>query len=846
MRTESPSRAKSKRRPRGLGGILSLGILAAAAAPAADRGSASREADRPKRAFGVCPPYKLRDEEGRVIDPVRGENATAPYSPKRTCGQEGCHDYAKITEGFHFTQGKGEPVPALMAERYRWVSAPGNYGGNWCSPAPLYRQLAAKSNPGGRGIDMTSFEFVTATCGNCHPGGGPLEFDRDGKRYDERMRDPASGLTPGGDNGFDGDYTKARWSETGVIEADCLLCHLPEYDFKRRNAQLALLNFRWAATEGAGFGQVTGSVKDGGTPQVSYDLKRFDKDGNALVHSVPEPRNETCLVCHAKPNWKKRGASFSPRTDVHIAAGIRCVDCHAAGSKAADPRIRAREAHQFGKGDCPSGWVRNDLDDTVRTCEDCHIAGWHNAPRASHAWLPPLHMEKLSCQACHIPARAVKSALVQASDVFNPAPYIEPPGKRIWVFYDQERNFWNHYGELEMFTAKDQPTNVTRPTLAVYKGKIYPVNRVHSAWVGWEEEGKTGLDMLFMRDFFGMWKAHRESGGAECPQLSAIRDDDGDGTLEVNRPEEIDALLAATREYLAKTGFPLEGKRLVWVSDDRAYASSKEWRTLPRLAHEATPYASVYKFSHDVAPARAALGSGGCTDCHARGSSFFERPVLATPFAPEDARPRWIPNYAILGYAPWEIRLGAFREGTLKPVLYGAIALAAGLLAILGLRELAVRREALSSRAARAWSWVALVAYAAGGAFVASSPELAEYMTARRFTADAAHFWIGAAVFLGALALSLDRPARWRGAPGGPAVLAIVWALLAFTGISGGLVLLKPPALAGLTRWAYTGFDLGTALLALGCVVLLVFRLSVVPRIRGAALDGPMDSRLRS
>ncbi|MBI4328099.1 MAG: hypothetical protein HY674_22945, partial [Chloroflexi bacterium] len=170
---------------------------------------------RPKRALGVCPPYKLKDEQGNVIDPVRGLNATAAYSPKQTCGAAGCHDYNKITEGFHFQQGKGEAVPALMAERYQWVSSPGNYGGTWCSPAPLYRQLAAKTNANARVVDMTSYEFVTATCGNCHPGGGPLEFDRDGKRYDTWMREPASGLSPGGDNRFDGDYFKARWSETG-------------------------------------------------------------------------------------------------------------------------------------------------------------------------------------------------------------------------------------------------------------------------------------------------------------------------------------------------------------------------------------------------------------------------------------------------------------------------------------------------------------------------------------------------------------------------------------------------------------------------------------------------------
>jgi len=67
------------------------------------------EAGYPKRAAGVCPPFKLLDEAGNVIDPVRGVNAEVPYSPRKTCGA--CHDYEKITQGFHFTQGKGEPVP---------------------------------------------------------------------------------------------------------------------------------------------------------------------------------------------------------------------------------------------------------------------------------------------------------------------------------------------------------------------------------------------------------------------------------------------------------------------------------------------------------------------------------------------------------------------------------------------------------------------------------------------------------------------------------------------------------------------------------------------------------------
>jgi hypothetical protein len=51
-------------------------------------------------------------------------------------------------------------------------------------------------------------------------------------------------------------------------------------------------------------------------------------------------------------------------------------------------------------------------------------------------------------------------------------------------------NFWNHYGELIVY-QQGQADDITRPTLMRYKGKIYPGNLVHSAWVGFEEEGKT-------------------------------------------------------------------------------------------------------------------------------------------------------------------------------------------------------------------------------------------------------------------------------------------------------------------------------------------------------------------
>jgi hypothetical protein len=800
--------------------VLAGVVLLAEATPAC--AAVTREA--PGRAVRICPPYPLRDEQGNVIDPVKGINATAPYSPRQTCGAAGCHDYNKITEGYHFMQGKGEALPADMAARYQWVTSPGNYGGTWCSPAPLYRYLAPKTNASATAIDMTSAAFITAGCGNCHPGGGPLEFDRDGKRYDQWMRDPASGLTPGGDNGFDGDYFKARWSESGVIEADCLICHLPEYDLKKRNDQVARLNFRWAATEGAGFGKVTGIVASNETPQVAYDLKNFDAGGRLKVRVVTQPRNETCLNCHAQPGWKKRGADYRARTDVHFRAGLRCVDCHAAGSSAEDPRIRGHEVHQFGKGDDPGGRVRDDLDNTVRDCASCHARGQFGAPIATHPWLPPLHLERIACQTCHTPVKQVMPIQVQASDVFNADAWIDPGMKQLWTFYGVDGAYRNHYGLLKVMGYDDKPTETFRPILANYKGRIYPVNRVHSTWPGIETPGKPGLMQPRPPDIYKMWKAHFDD-PTQHPDLAKIKDDDGDGALEINRPEEVDALISAVTRHLTSLNYDLQGRRVVWVSSDRVYHSGTEYRVMDKAEWEASPYANVHKYNHDVAPARAALGSGGCTDCHTANSKFFDRAVLLTAFSPEDGGPRWTANHHVLGYSSASVRLGAFREQTLKPILYGLLALLAGLVVILGLRQMAVRHQVVSPSAAGGWSWLALAGLVVGGILVWRTPELAEYMTARRFTLDAAHFWIGVGILLFGLVLALQRPARGAAASTPAGLARALWVLLVFTGACGGVVLVKLRFLDPLTRWAYTGFDLGLTLLALVSVVTLLLQL---------------------
>jgi len=758
---------------------------------------------------GVCPPFHLYDEAGNIIDPVKGMNADKPYSPRQTCGR--CHDYDKITQGFHFQQGKDEQPDSIMKNRFQWVSHPGNYGGNWCSPAPVYRALAAKNNKSGKEIDMTSFDFITASCGACHPGGGPLEFDRNGKRYDTFMADTANKLKALGENNFDGDYYKSNWANTGVIEADCQLCHLPEYNYKERNKQLEKWNFKWAATHGSALATVEGSIKDTVPVVVKYDVSKFDKEGKVSSHLVREVRNETCLNCHAKPDWKKKGTTYSNRRDVHMNAGLKCVDCHASGSMASNASIKGKEMHQFGKGDDPSGNVRNDLDNTVRSCQDCHLTGYLNAPIAKHNWLPPLHLKEISCQACHINERSVKAALVQVSDVFNPGTKISPPGKYIWTFYDQNLKYWNDYGELDMFTFKDQPTDQFTPSLAKYKDKIYPMNMVHSAWPGIYTEGKPGLNQPKMGDIYQMWTMHRKD-KSQYPELSKISDNSGDSIPEVNNAVEIDAFIQSVRAHMKFKGYDLTGKQIVWVNNDRMYFNSKEYKMLDKEIYEASPYASVHKFSHDVSPARAALGRNGCADCHSFNSSFFFAQTL------NKGNPVTEPQYKRLGISGFMAFTGAFRESIVKPIFYLAIVtLLIFLLTNILIANL-IKNKIILDKQKNQITWLVSLGVLGAGIFGYLATDLSSYMFPTRMFLDANHFLISIIVLIIGIWFYLKSQFNREK----PLELNLFLTLITITVLSGIFMLIKLEFIGFLNQISYTLFDLSL----IGILVLCIYQMS--------------------
>ena len=93
--------------------------------------------------------------------------------------------------------------------------------------------MAAKTNKNQLTFDIgTPEEAFTCTC--CHTGGGPYEYDRDGRRLDSVDPDTVPPLhgdyysyyTDETAQGALGRPHKFDWKKSGCLEADCLVCHI--------------------------------------------------------------------------------------------------------------------------------------------------------------------------------------------------------------------------------------------------------------------------------------------------------------------------------------------------------------------------------------------------------------------------------------------------------------------------------------------------------------------------------------------------------------------------------------------------------------------------------------------
>jgi hypothetical protein len=236
---------------------------------------------------------------------------------------------------------------------------------------------------------------------------------------------------------------------------------------------------------------------------------------------------------------------------------------------------------------------------------------------------------------------------------------------------------------------------------------------------------------------------------------------------------------------------------VVWVNNDRMYFNSKEFEVIPKEEWEASPYASVYKYSHDVFPAKAGLGANGCTDCHAFNSDFFFAETLKYPFD-ENGQPVTSPQYKQLGISAYVANTGAFRESLVKPVVYFGMAALVIFLLAFGVISVLVKNNIISAKQQNLLSWVISVAVLAAGIFGWFAGDLGNYMFPTRMFLDANHFILSMAVMFAAvlfyLKFDLASARKWK-----LNLLAFLIQAVVFSGI---FMLLKLGSLA------YTVFDL--------------------------------------
>jgi nitrate/TMAO reductase-like tetraheme cytochrome c subunit len=442
--------------------------------------------------------------------------------------------------------------------------------------------LAKKENKHEEEIDLTSFSWVNAGyskkmekpgCGGCHPGGGGMEFDREGNRYDVHLKDnPGLAAKP------DGDYFKSKWDKTGVIEADCLLCHQPGYFFKERIKQLTSLNFKWAIVAGSGFGQVLGTVADGDAPTVVYNKRFFNDDGKIAISMKPSPDSENCLFCHGKADMLKRGFSWfdAKNHDVHNSENIQCATCHPADMQ-----------HQFSKGNENLSTVRDDLDNTMLTCNECHYSGYMGAPKPEHPDIRPNHLEKMSCEACHIPELGRSSAQILDVSTGNVRLIPRAGAEKVG-------------GELkwkpEMHMGAD--------------GKLYPVSEFQPNL--YTNKSKSGVyHPLFSKEIAEAYELVK----SELFMLSP-------GEPLINTRAEIEVMLNSLRQTLAANP-RFEHVDPCYHSSGLLFYLAPDGKLVQKDDTSWAAEANPFNINHNVAPTQLALGANGCGDCHGDKAVIF-------------------------------------------------------------------------------------------------------------------------------------------------------------------------------------------------------------------------------
>jgi len=520
----------------------------------------------------------LLSEEGDKIAP--DDDPLLPFSTKSTCGA--CHSYETVAKGWHFNAADTGLEPRKHGRIGQpWILVDAQAG----LQIPFsYRPWPGAFHPEQLGLTPRLFLKLF---GRHMPGGGVGELGSDDPR--EIMRSMVS----------------------GYLEANCLSCHDadPQHNQAEYAGQLLRENFRWAATATCSFATVTGSAKDMPDtydpimpeppedpklvpPTVKYRANTFDADKKVAFEIQREVPSQRCYFCHSNLYFEREDTEkWTSDEDVHLTAGLKCVDCHRNGID-----------HNITRGYEGEAEISDNPLAATSSCEGCHLppgdssvprAGRLGAPVPEHLGIPPVHFQKISCTGCHS------------------GPW---PGQRTSLV---KTSMAHRLGTLGVNKSPGALPHILAPVFARQEnGKIAPHKLIWPAyWADMTDANVTPIGFDAVKRVVKKALAGRPlPASGDWPALS---------------DKDIAEVLSAFASAALVKGKP------VYISGGCLYSLDDSGELVKEQDHPAArPY--IWPIAHAVRPAAQALGVRYCTDCHSADAAFlFGDVVVDTPIAAE-------------------------------------------------------------------------------------------------------------------------------------------------------------------------------------------------------------------
>jgi hypothetical protein len=513
-------------------------------------------------------------EKGVKIYP--GDDPLLPFSTRWTCGD--CHSYGIISKGWHFNYIDPNIAPGRPGQP--WILSDARTG----TQIPVsYRSWPGTFRP--EQLGLSNREFVRLF-GRHTPGGGAGELQTED--MDEIMREYVS----------------------GKLEINCLSCHNAEFahDQGEYFLQIARGNFRWAAAATCEFASVSGSADDMPDtydpflpeppedakkvpPTVKYRETAFDHENKVYFNIVREIPNNRCYFCHSNLYLETEDTEkWNAEEDVHLKAGLKCVDCHRNGTD-----------HNITRGYEGESSASSNRLATALSCEGCHLgeedssspeAGRLGAPVPKHPGIPPVHFDRMTCTTCHSgPWPTEKTVLTKTSRAHRlgtlgvnksheALPHINSP-----VFAE-------HGG-----IGSDM---IRRARLDMAVGKIAPHKMLWPAYWG----------VIKDQDIAPIsFEVVRETVGQIFTDVKLPLTGDWPDLSDENITEALKSLKGT-----------IEGEP-VYVSGGKVYSLDDSGKLQSEEHKAAVPY--LWPIAHNVRPAAQSLGVRYCTDCHSTDAPFF-------------------------------------------------------------------------------------------------------------------------------------------------------------------------------------------------------------------------------